>query len=96
MYAMLMLRRYDLMSEPTFLIEVEQAAAALKRLIDDLDADSVADLFSYAFGVEAVTSLGFTPDEIDAMTYTVFPDEGDPEAFEVAKESLTREGFIYA
>lgn len=43
------------MSEPSFLIEVEQAAAALKRLIDDLDADSLADLFSYAYGVEAVT-----------------------------------------
>ncbi|AOQ24600.1 hypothetical protein MTAT_19430 [Moorella thermoacetica] len=80
------------MSDPSFLIEVEQAAAALKRMVDDLDADSLADLFSYAYGVKAIIYPDSDPDGL--IFLQVYPDEIDLEAFNIAQDSLRREGFL--
>lgn len=63
----------------SFKVDIEAAASALKTMIDDLDADSLADLFSYVYGVDVVVS--------DDLAFEVYP-KGDQDAFEAARRSL--------
>lgn len=69
---------------PGFRIDVEDAAQALKNLIDELDADSIADLFSHAYGVECLADSKGMMLEVQSTS---------PDAFLVAKDNFERAGF---